>query len=88
MNLKKYILYSGISTWAIILLIAVVGAFVHQVKFQDSHKQIYMQLSIDNLKADLDKRNAQLEYMKYINDYYYKFNLELLNNPYKEYENG
>ena len=84
MNFKKYIIYSRIVTWSLILLIAVLFAVVHQVRFQDSHKQIYMQLSIDNLKADLDKRNAQLEYMKYINDYYYKFNLELLNNPYKE----
>ena len=84
MSFKKYIIYSGIVTWSLILLIAIVFSAVHQVKFQDSHQQIYMQISIDNLKADLDKRNAQLEYMKYINDYYYKFNLKLLDNPYEE----
>ena len=84
MNFKRYIIYSGVVTWSLILLIAVVFAVVHQVRFQDSHQQIYMQLSIDNLRADLDKRNAQLEHIQYINDYYYKFNLELLNNPYKE----
>ena len=84
MTFKRYLIYSGIATWAIILLIAVVGAFIHQVKFQDSHRQIYMQLSIDNLRSDLELLNSQLTYIKSVNDYYYQFNLELLNSPYTE----
>ncbi len=43
-----------------------------------------MQLSIDNLRADMDILNEQLIYIKSINDYYYQTTIELLNSPYTE----
>lgn len=77
MSVKKFLIYSGVVAWSLVLVIAVVGALVHQVRFQDSHDQIYLQMSVDNLKADLD-------YVHTVNDYYYETILRLLSEPYVE----
>ena len=70
--MKKYFIRSAIAAWAMILLIAVISALIHQIKFQDSSHQIHMQTSIENLKADLD-------FVESVNKYYLETIKELMN---------
>jgi hypothetical protein len=77
-SFRKYLLYSGIATWAIILLIAVIATFVHQVKFQDSPQELHLNRNIDSLRDDL----AEVEQ---INKYYYETIMKLTyGHPYCE----
>jgi len=61
MPLKKYLGYSFATLWTMVLIIALVGAIVHQVKFQDSAKEIHLKVEVATLTNQLIRTNSILK---------------------------
>ena len=50
MGLKKYMVYSFAGLWTLVLVIALVAAVVHQVRFQDSATEIHLNWEVRSLE--------------------------------------
>jgi hypothetical protein len=50
MGLRKYMVYSFASLWTVVLVIALVAAIVHQVRFQDSATEIHLNWQVRSLE--------------------------------------
>ena len=52
MGLKKYMAYSFGTLWTVVLVIALVAAIIHQVRFQDSSTEIHLNWQVRSLEID------------------------------------
>lgn len=64
MTLKKYLAYSFGTLWTIVLIIALVGTIVHQVKYQDSPDKIHLEWEIKHLEQNLSNTKLELKKSK------------------------
>ena len=82
--MKKYMAYSFGTLWTLVLIIALVGALIHQIKFQSSPAQLKLNYYI----GELQMQNRQLDQTAHsltINlDSKNQMILELLSAPYYE----
>jgi hypothetical protein len=51
-GLKKYMAYSFGTLWTVVLVIALVAAIIHQVRFQDSSTEIHLNWQVRSLEID------------------------------------
>ena len=61
MGLKKYLAYSFAGLWTLVLVIALVSAIVHQVRFQDSSTEIHLNYQVHNLRFDNQELKNSLD---------------------------
>ena len=59
--MKKYLAYSFGTLWTIVLIIALVSAVVHQVRFQDSAKELHLNWEIQGLENQIQELNSEKE---------------------------
>ena len=52
MGLKKYMAYSFGTLWTVVLVIGLVAAIIHQVRFQDSSTEIHLNWQVRSLEID------------------------------------
>ena len=52
MGLKRYMVYSFGTLWAVVLVIALVASIIHQVRFQDSSTEIHLNWQVRSLEID------------------------------------
>ena len=50
MGLKKYMVYSFGTLWTLVLIVALVAAVVHQVRFQDSSTELHLNRQVRSLE--------------------------------------
>ena len=77
MSLKKYLTYSFITLWTVVLIIALIASIIHQIRFQDSATH----LNLNREVASLEFQNAQLEGSLYKRE---QEIIQMLNEPYYE----
>jgi len=77
MSLKKYLTYSFITLWTVVLIIALIASIIHQIRFQDSATH----LNLNREVASLEFQNAQLEGSLYKRE---QEIIKILNTPYYE----
>jgi|TARA_R110000744_G_scaffold273414_1_gene386599 hypothetical protein len=77
MSLKKYLTYSFITLWTVVLIIALIASIIHQIRFQDSATH----LNLNREVASLEFQNAQLEGSLYKRE---QEIIKMLNTPYYE----
>ena len=77
MSLKKYLTYSFITLWTVVLIIALIASIIHQIRFQDSATH----LNLNREVASLEFQNAQLEGSLYKRE---QEIIKKLNTPYYE----
>ena len=51
MSLKQYLLYSFVTVWTMVLILALVAAIVHQVNFQKSSDRLQLERSVASLES-------------------------------------
>ena len=56
MSLKKYLTYSFVTLWTVVLIIALIATLIHQVNFQDSAKELHLNFQV----ATLESNNQEL----------------------------
>ena len=61
MGLRKYMAYSFASLWTVVLVIALVAAIIHQVRFQDSSTEIHLNYQVHNLRFDNQELKNSLD---------------------------
>ena len=61
MGLRKYMAYSFASLWTVVLVIALVAAIIHQVRFQDSAAEIHLNYQVHNLRFDNQELKNSLD---------------------------
>ena len=61
MGLRKYMVYSFAGLWTLVLVIALVAAVVHQVRFQDSTTHVNLSHQLHNLQFENQKLSNSLE---------------------------
>ena len=77
MSLKKYLTYSFITLWTVVLIIALIASIIHQIRFQDSATHLHLNREV----ASLEFQNAQLEGSLYKRE---QEIIKMLNTPYYE----
>ena len=84
MSLKKYLTYSFVTLWTVVLIIAIIATIIHQVRFQDSATHLHLNWEVASLKS----QNAQLAFQKHkLENSLYKREqeiIQMLNEPYYE----
>ena len=60
-DLKRYMVYSFASLWTLVLVIALVAAIIHQVRFQDSSTEIHLNYQVHNLRFDNQELRHSLD---------------------------
>ena len=77
MSLKKYLTYSFVTLWTVVLIIAIIATIIHQVRFQDSATHLHLNWEVASLKS----QNAQLKSSLYKRE---QEIIQMLNEPYYE----
>ena len=77
MSLKKYLTYSFVTLWTVVLIIAIIATIIHQVRFQDSATHLHLNWEV----ASLESQNTQLKSSLYKRE---QEIIQMLNEPYYE----
>lgn len=77
MSLKKYLLYSFVTVWTMVLILALVAAIVHQVSFQKSSDRLQLERSVASLESQTIQlthtvNKQQREIFRILNTPYYE----------------
>ena len=77
MSLKKYLLYSFVTVWTMVLILALVAAIVHQVNFQKSSDRLQLERSVASLESQTIQlthtvNKQQREIFRILNTPYYE----------------
>ena len=77
MSLKKYLLYSFVTVWTMVLILALVAAIIHQVNFQKSSDRLQLERSVASLESQTIQlthtvNKQQREIFRILNTPYYE----------------
>jgi len=59
--MKRYMVYSFCTLWTLVLIVALIGAVIHQVRFQDSPGQLKLEHEIKKLELENQNLTIKLE---------------------------
>ena len=60
LTIKRYLIYSAITTWTFALVVSMAFAFIHNWKFQDGPDEMHLKFKVSNLNGALDNTRHQI----------------------------